>query len=50
MNNTLDPTGSFPPLMIEKLKNRPYTPLFFKLYGNDVFTKYSGPALYNPVR
>jgi cytochrome c peroxidase len=46
MDNTLDPTGTYPPLMIEKLMHRPYTPLFYKLYGNDVFVKYSGADLF----
>jgi cytochrome c peroxidase len=46
MNNTLDPTGSYPPVLIAKLQNRPYTPLFYQLFGADVFTKYSGAELY----
>jgi cytochrome c peroxidase len=43
MNNT--PVGTapnqFPPLLVEKLKHRPYTPLIKKIYGKDVFTKYT---------
>jgi cytochrome c peroxidase len=43
MNNT--PVGTapnqYPPLLVEKLKHRPYTPLIKKIYGKDVFTKYT---------
>jgi cytochrome c peroxidase len=43
MNNT--PVGTapnqYPPLLVQKLMNRPYTPLIKKIYGKDVFTKYT---------
>ena len=43
MNNT--PAGTapnqYPPLLVEKLMSRPYTPLIKKIYGKDVFTKYT---------
>jgi cytochrome c peroxidase len=43
MNNT--PVGTapnqYPPLLVQKLMNRPYTPLIKQIYGNDVFTKYT---------
>jgi cytochrome c peroxidase len=55
MNNT--PTnGVYPPpkggyslLVVQKVQNRPYTPLFKKIYGPDVFTKYSVPQLYKLI-
>ena len=43
MNNT--PAGTapnqYPPLLVQKLMSRPYTPLIKKIYGKDVFTKYT---------
>jgi cytochrome c peroxidase len=43
MNNT--PVGTapnqWPPVLVNKLKSRPYTPLIKKIYGKDVFTKYT---------
>jgi cytochrome c peroxidase len=43
MNNT--PVGTapnqYPPLLVQKLMSRPYTPLIKKIYGKDVFTKYT---------
>jgi cytochrome c peroxidase len=43
MNNT--PSGTapnqFPPLLVQKLQSRPYTPLIKRLFGQDVFTKYT---------
>jgi cytochrome c peroxidase len=43
MNNT--PAGTapnqFPPLLVQKLMHRPYTPLIKQIYGKDVFTKYT---------
>ena len=43
MNNT--PVGTapnqYPPLLVQKLMHRPYTPLIKKIYGKDVFTKYT---------
>jgi cytochrome c peroxidase len=49
MNNT--PVGTapdqYPPVLLNKLMDRPYTPLIKQLYGNDVFTKYTPFQLYN---
>jgi len=43
MNNT--PVGTapnqYPPLLVKKLMHRPYTPLIKKIYGKDVFKKYT---------
>ena len=43
MNNT--PAGTapnqYPPLLVQKLQSRPYTPLIKQIYGQDVFTKYT---------
>ena len=43
MNNT--PVGTapnqYPPVLVQKLMSRPYTPLIKKIYGKDVFTKYT---------
>ena len=43
MNNT--PVGTapnqYPPLLVKKLQSRPYTPLIKKIYGKDVFIKYT---------
>ncbi len=43
MNNT--PAGTapnqYPPLLVKKIQSRPYTPLIKKIYGKDVFTKYT---------
>ena len=43
MNNT--PVGTapnqYPPLLVQKLMSRPYTPLIKQIYGKDVFTKYT---------
>ena len=52
MNNT--PVGPFPPLqggfsplLAEKLKNRPYTALFLKVYGQDAFAKFTPQQIYD---
>jgi cytochrome c peroxidase len=40
----LDPIrlwGGYSPLLAEKLKSRPYTSLFKKVYGQDAFSKYT---------
>jgi cytochrome c peroxidase len=39
--------GGYSPLLAEKLKNRPYTPLFLQVYGQDVFAKYTPQQLYD---
>ncbi len=43
MDNT--PVGTapnqYPPLLVQKLQYRPYTPLIKQIYGQDVFTKYT---------
>jgi cytochrome c peroxidase len=51
MNNT--PVGPFPPvqggfsqLLAEKLKSRPYTPLFLQVYGQDAFAKFPPQQIY----
>ena len=43
MNNTAAGTApnQFPPLLVQKLQSRPYTPLIKRIYGPDVFTKYT---------
>ena len=33
--------NQYPPLLVQKLMHRPYTPLIKKIYGKDVFTKYT---------
>ena len=33
--------NQYPPLLVQKLQSRPYTPLFKQIYGPDVFTKYT---------
>jgi cytochrome c peroxidase len=48
MNNT--PAGTAPnqysPLLVQKVQHRPYTPLFYQIYGPDVFTKYTQRQIY----
>ena len=48
MNNT--PAGTAPnqysPLLVQKVQHRPYTPLFYQIYGKDVFTKYTPCQIY----
>jgi cytochrome c peroxidase len=43
MNNTAAGTApnQYPPLLVQKLQSRPYTPLIKQIYGPDVFTKYT---------
>jgi cytochrome c peroxidase len=43
MNNTPSgtPPNQFPPLLIQKLQSRPYTPLIKRIFGPDVFTKFT---------
>jgi cytochrome c peroxidase len=38
--------GGYSPLVVEKVQSRPYTPLFKKVYGKDVFNKYTIEQLY----
>src|ERR1700736_6837123 len=38
--------GGYSPLLAEKLKNRPYTPLFLQVYGQDAFAKYTPQQIY----
>jgi cytochrome c peroxidase len=38
--------GGFSPLLAEKLKSRPYTSLFLKVYGQDAFAKYTPQQIY----
>jgi cytochrome c peroxidase len=39
--------GGFSPLLAEKLKNRPYTALFLKVYGQDAFAKFTPQQIYD---
>ena len=41
--------GGYSPLVVQKVQSRPYTPLFKKVYGPDVFTKYTVPQLYTVI-
>jgi cytochrome c peroxidase len=43
MNNTAvgTPPNQYPPVLVQKLMSRPYTPLIKQIYGPDVFTKYT---------
>jgi cytochrome c peroxidase len=38
--------GGYSPLVVKKVQSRPYTPLFKKVYGKDVFKKYTIPQIY----
>ena len=38
--------GGYPPLLVQKLVNRPYTPLFKQVYGEDVFFLLSPKEIY----
>jgi cytochrome c peroxidase len=48
MNNT--PAGTapdqYPPVLIQKMQSRPYTPLIKQIFGADVFTKYTPYQIY----
>jgi cytochrome c peroxidase len=37
--------GGYSPLVVQKVQSRPYTHLFKKVYGPDVFTKYTVPQM-----
>jgi cytochrome c peroxidase len=41
--------GGYSPLVVQKVQSRPYTHLFKKVYGKDVFTKYTTPQLYTII-
>jgi cytochrome c peroxidase len=38
--------GGFSALVVQKVQSRPYTPLFKRVYGKDVFNKYTTQQLY----
>jgi cytochrome c peroxidase len=38
--------GGYSPLLVQKLADRPYTPLFKQVYGQDAFQKYTPKQLY----
>jgi cytochrome c peroxidase len=38
--------GGYSPLLVQKLANRPYTPLFKQVYGQDAFQKYTPRQIY----
>ena len=38
--------GGYSPLLVQKLANRPYTPLFKQVYGQDAFQKYTPKQIY----
>ena len=48
MNNTPEGVApnQFPPLLIQKLQARPYTPLIMQIFGPDVFTKFTPRQIY----
>jgi cytochrome c peroxidase len=41
--------GGYSPLVVQKVQSRPYAHLFKKVYGPDVFTKYTVPQIYTIV-
>jgi cytochrome c peroxidase len=41
--------GGYSPLVVKKVQSRPYTPLFKKVYGKDVFKKYTIPQIYTII-
>ena len=52
MNNTPatdphDPTFTYAPLLVQKLANRPYTPLFKQVYGKNAFKYYTPAQIFN---
>jgi cytochrome c peroxidase len=38
--------GGYSPLLVKKLSNRPYTELFKRVYGQDVFRVYTPKQIY----
>ncbi|MBV8128997.1 MAG: hypothetical protein JO114_15220, partial [Planctomycetaceae bacterium] len=55
MNNTPDngiyppPKGGYSALVVQKVQNSAYAPLFQQVYGADAFTKYTVPQLYTLI-
>src|SRR5436189_5333544 len=41
--------GGYSARVVQKVKNRPYTKLFKRIYGNDVFQKYSVQEVYTLI-
>jgi cytochrome c peroxidase len=49
-NGIQDPlAGGYSALVVKKVQSRPYTKLFKKVYGPDVFTKYTTPQIYTII-
>jgi cytochrome c peroxidase len=49
-NGIQDPrAGGYSALVVKKVQSRPYTHLFKKVYGPDVFTKYTTPQIYTII-
>jgi cytochrome c peroxidase len=49
-NGVQDPVaGGYSALVVQKVQSRPYTHLFKKVYGPDVFTKYTTQQLYSII-
>jgi cytochrome c peroxidase len=49
-NGIQDPlAGGYSALVVQKVQSRPYTHLFKKVYGKDVFTKYTTPQIYTII-
>ena len=49
-NGIQDPVaGGYSALVVQKVQSRPYTPLFKKVYGPDVFTKYTTQQIYTII-
>jgi cytochrome c peroxidase len=49
-NGIQDPVaGGYSALVVKKVQSRPYTHLFKKVYGPDVFTKYTTPQIYTII-
>ncbi len=49
-NGIQDPVaGGYSALVVQKVQSRPYTHLFKKVYGKDVFTKYTTPQIYTII-
>jgi cytochrome c peroxidase len=41
--------GGYSPLVVQKVMKRPYAKLFKRVYGKDVFTKYTVPQIYTII-
>src|SRR5262249_29541482 len=49
-NGVYPPTaGGYSALVVKKVQSRPYTHLFKRVYGKDVFTKYTVPQIYTTI-